>query len=175
MNPFNNPQIDVLNLPSFESLDFIPLETSYRTVILAKSILFWIVVVVGAACFLYFKEPTQNEFIIKSMFGLILFLFIIRFISILIGFKLKSYSVREHDIQYKTGWLWRSHTIIPFKRIQHSEVSQGPIERLFNLGRLRVFTAGGSSSDLVIPGLTHEHANRLKMLITSRISSNEEE
>jgi len=65
--------------------------------------------------------------------------------------------------------------VVPFKRIQHSEVTQGPVDRFFNLAKLRVFTAGGSGSDLTIPGLKLEEANKLKTLITARITEKKSE
>jgi len=61
-------------------------------------------------------------------------------------------------------------TSIPFNRIQHTEVNQGPLGRMFDLARVQIFTAGGSSSDISIPGLKVEEAHQLKDHIT-KISS----
>lgn len=92
-----------------------------------------------------------------------------------IGFRKKQYALRERDIIYRHGVIWRSNTVIPFNRVQHAEVSQGPLDRLFNLSRLRIYTAGGSSSDLSIPGLLPYDAERIKHFILNRTVSDEEE
>lgn len=76
--------------------------------------------------------------------------------------------MREKDIIYTKGLLWQTRTSIPFNRIQHAEVKQGPIERMFSLHSLKVFTAGGDSSDLVIPGLEEENASRIKEYIMGK-------
>ena len=54
-------------------------------------------------------------------------------------------------------------------------MSQGPIERLFGLSNLHVFTAGGSSSDISIPGLTQVEANRIKEYILGKTVNTDEE
>ena len=46
---------------------------------------------------------------------------------------------------------------------------------MFNLSEISLYTAGGSGSDLSIPGLTHEKANALKNFITNRVATDEEE
>jgi hypothetical protein len=53
-------------------------------------------------------------------------------------------------------------TIVPLRRIQHLDVSQDVLEREFSLGRLVVHTAGSRSSDVVIPGLKLEMAERMR-------------
>jgi uncharacterized protein len=51
---------------------------------------------------------------------------------------------------------------VPLRRIQHLDVSQDILEREFGLGKLIVHTAGLRSSDVVLPGLQHEVAERLR-------------
>jgi membrane protein YdbS with pleckstrin-like domain len=53
-------------------------------------------------------------------------------------------------------------TVVPLRRIQHLDVSQDIIEREFDLGKLIVHTAGTRSSDVVLPGLDFEEAERLR-------------
>ncbi|MEO1438705.1 MAG: PH domain-containing protein [Bacteroidota bacterium] len=71
--------------------------------------------------------------------------------------------------------MFRKITTIPFNRVQHCEIKQGPIERLFNLKTLEVYTAGGATSDLKIPGLPDDRAQELKdFIITQGSHSNDE-
>jgi len=69
---------------------------------------------------------------------------------------------------------FRSTTVIPFNRIQHAEVKQGPIERRFNLQRLEVYSAGGEGSDLYIPGLLGNRADQLKDFIIKKVGRHEQ-
>ena len=89
--------------------------------------------------------------------------------------KRKKYALREHDIIYSSGLIWRQKTVVPFSRIQHVEVTEGPIDRLFDLSRLNIYTAGGSSSDLTIPGLMPSRAESIKHYILNRNSQLDEE
>ena len=87
------------------------------------------------------------------------------------GFEIKGFALREKDITYRSGYIFRSVTTIPFNRVQHCEITEGPIERQFGLKKLEVFTAGGQSSDLSIPGLKGEQAQQLKEYITKLVPS----
>jgi membrane protein YdbS with pleckstrin-like domain len=75
------------------------------------------------------------------------------------------YLLRELDLHLQTGLLWRRSTSVPINRIQHLEITQGPLERSLDLSRLIVYTAGGMKSDLALPGLQSDTARRLKMQI----------
>ncbi len=80
-------------------------------------------------------------------------------------FGYRGYGLRQKDIIYRKGVIFQSTTAIPFNRVQHVEIKQGPIARYFGLHTLEVYTAGGESSDLSIPGLEGDTAQRLKTYI----------
>ena len=72
------------------------------------------------------------------------------------------YKMDEPAIHFESGYIfWRS-AAIPLNRIQHVEVQQGPIERHFSLGHLKIYTAGSLGSDLTVPGLLIGDAHTLK-------------
>lgn len=170
MNPFNNPQIDIDGLPEAESLDFHSLEPSYRSVLLISNTIFFGIISIGLLV-AFFTMRDEIPRLVQIIIPMVLVAIVIMsYLSIIFGFKNKLFAIRQKDINYKKGWLWKSRMVVPFKRIQHSEVTQGPIDRLFNLAKLKVYTAGGSGSDLTIPGLKQVEADKLKMLITSKIT-----
>jgi len=78
------------------------------------------------------------------------------------AFPRMQYALRERDITYQRGLLLRTVTSVPFNRLQHAEVTQGVTERAMKLASLKVYTAGGSGSDLSIPGLPLTRAYELK-------------
>lgn len=90
-------------------------------------------------------------------------------------YDIKGYVIRKHDIVYRRGIFFRRVTTIPFSRMQHCEIQEGPLERLFGLNTLLVFTAGGSSSDLALPGLPPDEAGRLRNYILQRVNDEEDE
>ena len=69
----------------------------------------------------------------------------------------------EHDAIYKSGLISETTTIIPFNRVQHVALHQGFISRKLGLASIELFTAGGSSSDLEIPGLLLADAQIIKI------------
>ncbi len=78
------------------------------------------------------------------------------------------YEVREHDLLVRSGVLFRRWSAIPLSRIQHVDTRQGPVERLFGLSRLLVFTASGMHADGSIPGLAAERAEALRDELSRR-------
>ena len=45
------------------------------------------------------------------------------------GARVKRYAIREQDLLFHEGLLWKSTTVIPRKRIHHSETENVPLER----------------------------------------------
>ena len=72
------------------------------------------------------------------------------------------YEVREHDLFVSQGVLFRRTTSVPLSRIQHVDTRQGPLERLWGLSHLAVYTAAGMSADGSIPGLDEAMAAHLR-------------
>ena len=72
------------------------------------------------------------------------------------------YALRPEELYLERGVFNRVRTVVPLRRIQHLDVSQDLFEREFGLGKLVVHTAGGRSSDVAVPGLRYETAERLR-------------
>lgn len=81
------------------------------------------------------------------------------------------YLLREHDIHLRTGALWRQTTSVTLNRVQHIELSQGPLERSLGCCRLLIYTAGGAGQDLSIPGLDTDNAEQIRAWVLARIES----
>ena len=84
------------------------------------------------------------------------------------------YALREHDIAFKRGFLFEKITIIPFNRIQHISTSESMLDKFFKISNLNIFTAGGSGSDIDIPGLSPELAAKLKNKVANHLSDIDE-
>ena len=70
--------------------------------------------------------------------------------------------IRERDLMIASGVIFRSVMSIPLCRVQHVDVQQGPIERVFGLARVNIYTASGSGADGVIPGIELADAEALR-------------
>ncbi|MDA0304306.1 MAG: PH domain-containing protein [Bacteroidetes bacterium] len=84
------------------------------------------------------------------------------------GFDRRGYLLRDRDLSYRSGWLFHSLTVVPFNRIQHSEVAQGPVAKRFRICTLKLYTAGSSGANLQITGLDEETANQMRQIIDER-------
>lgn len=69
-----------------------------------------------------------------------------------------SYRLSARALEIRRGVLWRSVIDVPRSRIQHSDVSQGPFERMHGLGTLSVYTAGTRYALVRLHGLDHGRA-----------------
>jgi len=178
--PFSNTQINITELPSISDIAFKGLDKDYLTAGMIRTLFVWVVIglIFTVIIQMNMTDVEFKEFVGPYVNYLYLALFSLACLSLTLayfGFFKKGYAVRQKDISYKQGLFWKSKTLIPFNRIQHSEVKQGPVERMFGLASLRVFTAGGSASDLSIKGLKLEQANHLKHFIIKKTSGDEEE
>ena len=66
-----------------------------------------------------------------------------------------AYRIDESGIEIVSGAIFRRVTSVPRSRVQHTDVSQGPIERRFGLGTLVIYTAGTQFARVSLPGLEH--------------------
>jgi membrane protein YdbS with pleckstrin-like domain len=60
------------------------------------------------------------------------------------------------------GILFVDERAVPVRRMQHVDLVRGPIERLFGLATLVVFTAGNEGSAFRVPGLGAARARELR-------------
>jgi membrane protein YdbS with pleckstrin-like domain len=72
------------------------------------------------------------------------------------------YQLGGDGLQVRHGVWWQTVTHVPRSRVQHTDVSQGPLERRYGLGTLVVYTAGTDHARVSLPGLAHEVARALR-------------
>lgn len=171
---FKNEQLDTSLIPSSEHVTFEKLDPAYKKVTIYITLIgFGVMLLLYLIIGFFIKNLFDFPWIFIFILGWILItgMFLILAIK---GYEYEGYAIREKDILYKSGIFFRSTLIIPFNRVQHCEIEQGPIDRFFGLSELSLFTAGGSGSDLSIPGLSESKASSLKNFITNRVVQDEE-
>ncbi len=84
----------------------------------------------------------------------------------------EAYAVREKDIIHTRGHWRRIQLTIPYDRVQHVEIKQGPIARAFKLGSISVYTAGTVGGHLNISDIEFAEAERIKQFIAQKAEAN---
>lgn len=69
-----------------------------------------------------------------------------------------AYKVDDRGIEIRRGVVWRQVIHVPLSRVQHTDVSQGPLERTHGLGTLVIYTAGTDHAKVDLRGLSHQTA-----------------
>lgn len=79
------------------------------------------------------------------------------------------YAMRVDRLRIVRGYMYHRDTVVPFGRIQHIDVEQGPIQRRYDLATLIVHTAGNHNSTVSLPGLLHVDALAMRETIRAAI------
>ena len=172
---FENEQVGIEALPRVQNIQFIQLEPAYLKVRMWTVMIIFTILLIPLGIFIYHQFDELPTFVLAIIGGLWFLLMSWSFAVTYFGFSKKGYALRSKDVLYRSGLIWRSQTVIPFNRVQHCEVSQGPIARWMKVASLEVFTAGGTNSDMTIPGLQPNVAYRMKDFIIQQTGFDEEE
>ncbi|WP_341713494.1 PH domain-containing protein [Erythrobacter sp.] len=81
----------------------------------------------------------------------------------------RGYSLEGERLRVVRGILFRSDSVVPFGRVQHIDVDQGPLERAFGLATLTVHTAGTHNASVSLPGLAQADAAAIREDIRAAI------
>lgn len=167
MENFTNSTIDINQLPRFEEVEFQKLQPNYGKVIFINLIIVFTILAGGATVLHFLVEKISNEMLyiwiaLAVLFGLVLFFSRLSFLK-------KGFAFREHDVLFRSGIIATNTIIIPYNRVQHVALHEGWLSRYFGLAKVEIFTAGGSSSDIEIPGIEKEQAEKIKQLVMGKI------
>ena len=72
------------------------------------------------------------------------------------------YAVDDQLMRMRYGIFFHEERSIPINRMQHADLTRGPIERLFGLASLVVFSAGNDGSAFRVPGVDATRAGALR-------------
>jgi membrane protein YdbS with pleckstrin-like domain len=164
---FENLEVTVADLPRADAVDWQPLDPNLKRLQQLQGLL----VVLAAAIPLAFISFVAGVPIVPML--AIWSAWAIAMVVVLtwpaIALPRRGYVVRDKDILFRKGVIWRSVTAVPFNRIQHVETSSTPLDRKFGVATLQLFTAGGSGGDLKIDGLTAATAEQLRVFILQKV------
>lgn len=84
-------------------------------------------------------------------------------------FSARGFQMGADRLRVVRGLWMRSDTVVPFGRIQHIDVTRGPLERVFCLSTLVVHTAGTHNASVALPGLAAADAAAMREAIRTHI------
>ncbi|MGB3795444.1 MAG: PH domain-containing protein [Alteraurantiacibacter sp.] len=84
-------------------------------------------------------------------------------------FMARGYQMSDDRLRVVKGVLFHADTVVPFSRVQHLDVEQGPLERAFGIARLILHTAGTHNSSVTLPGLAHDDAMAMREDIRAHV------
>lgn len=96
----------------------------------------------GLAYGIYYFAHRYVSYWSLGIGGVISFLAI--FVHPFIEYKQWRYCIAEDRVEFTHGIYFSSKTIIPISKIQHLEITQGPLQKLFHLSSIEIYTAGQS-------------------------------
>ena len=145
-------------------------EPSYRHVIRARLLLRWLVAAVGAIAadqILLRETPVHG---VPSIVMPLLALLVVTIIPQRTYRRLR-YRLTDRMLQSLHGWMFHTDTLVPFVRVQHLDVTRGPLDKLFGTASLVVHTAGTHNSIVTVNGLAPDRAAEIRDIIREHVRS----
>jgi len=146
----------------------LPVELGYKNVLRGRQLVMWLVLCVAAAGF---DQLLLGD---TAVYGLPSTAMPILALISLTTAPQRSYSrlryrLTERFLQVMRGWLFHTDTIVPLVRVQHIDVTRGPLDKMFGTATLVVHTAGTHNSIVTLPGLAPERAAEIRDVIREHV------
>ncbi len=145
-----------------------PVEPGYRHVLRARLAIFWVPLWIAATVLdqtLLADTPFHG---LPSTLGPIIALIAIVLAPQRIYARLH-YRLTDRLLQVVRGWLFHVDTVVPLVRVQHLDVTRGPLDKLFGTASLVVHTAGTHNSIVTVPGLAPDRASEIRDIIREQV------
>jgi membrane protein YdbS with pleckstrin-like domain len=165
---FSNDQVEASSLPDFQRVQLTSVADAYLPWALITQTAFWLILAVAALV-----VPMLPFVPLDGLWWLPLpplAAAVAGAVYARLDARTRAWALREHDLIYRYGVIWRKTVIVPFARIQHVEALHGPLERYLGLMRVKCFTAGGMTADLTVKGLDRGDARRVRQYLLEQIA-----
>lgn len=86
-------------------------------------------------------------------------------------FRRLRYRLTDRMLHSVQGWLVHTDTLVPFVRVQHLDVTRGPLDKVFGTASLVVHTAGTHNSVVTVNGLAPDRAAEIRDVIREHVRS----
>lgn len=103
----------------------------------------------------------------KVVIAMVLLAWIVALIAPFVRYNWYRARFTEEEIDIRQGFIVITETIIPIERLQKISLETGPLDRLYGMTKVRVYTAGG---DETIRFLERERAEQIGETLKQRIN-----
>jgi membrane protein YdbS with pleckstrin-like domain len=145
---------------------FQPVEPGYRNVLRARMLVLWVPLTIGA----FLVERSVALPWPGLLFGAAVFFAIV---AVVVApqriYARLGYRVGDALLQVVRGWAFHTDTVVPFVRVQHLDVTRGPLDKLFGTATLVIHTAGTHNSIVTVPGLAPDRAAAIRAIIREHV------
>ena len=148
--------------------DLQTVEPGYRHVLRVRLLLLWVPLVIAGLVFDNIMMADTPVYGLASIAPPLIALVAIVLAPNRIYRRLR-YGLTERLLQVVRGWLFHTDTVVPFVRVQHLDVTRGPLDKLFGTATLVVHTAGTRNSIVTVPGLAPERAAEIRDIVREHI------
>ena len=145
----------------------LPVEPGYKNVLRARLAVMWAPLIVGAIILDQAIDETLYHGLPSTLVPL-LALISIAFAPQRI-YRHLAYRLSEALLQVVRGWMFHLDTVVPLVRVQHIDVTRGPLDKMFGTATLVVHTAGTHNSIVTVPGLAPERAEEIRDIIREHV------
>jgi uncharacterized protein len=88
------------------------------------------------------------------------------------AFRVLEYQIDDEGVKMKGGVVWKKHVTVPYSKITNVDITQGPVQRWFNIGTIHVQTAGaggqqGQKAELKMNGI--RELERIRDIIVKEV------
>ena len=142
-----------------------PLHPNYVKVVRLGTLLFVLPFAIGALAMEIAGVLPRGAFLVPVL--LLAIWLIVR--APLRRYHARGYQMGGDRLRVVRGLLFQSDTVVPFGRVQHIDVHQGPLERGYGLATLVLHTAGNHNASVSLPGLGHDDAMAMREEIRAHV------
>lgn len=107
------------------------------------------------------------KIVVNIVIGIIALDFLYLIVSPKVRYERYRYSITEDAIDVREGFIFIERSIVPIERLHKIAIEKGPIDRMFNLAKVIVTTAGG---DVTIRFLEDEKSEFIADTLKKKIN-----
>jgi uncharacterized protein len=86
-----------------------------------------------------------------------------------VSYRYTFYCLKDDCLIFRRGVFWKMETLVPKSRVQHTDISQGPVQRAYAISDLIIHTAGTRYALVTVNGLPRSLAPQLRDHLLDRI------
>ena len=160
-------EAQLVEAPVEDRSGFQPVAPGYKNVLRARTAVLWVPLIVAAI--ILDRAIAETRFYgLPSTAVPVLALIALVFAPQRI-YRHLGYRLGDRLLQVVRGWMFHSDTIVPFVRVQHMDVTRGPLDKMFGTATLVIHTAGTHNSIVTVPGLPPERAEEIREIIREHV------